>query len=83
MRGRELPWGKLDRNFFSQCVRACPPSPHFHRAAASVQSAPDAARAPAPPMTDMVPIFLARTVEGLAAFEDTLLKRDGFFQRQN
>ena len=33
-------------------------------------------------MTDMVPIFLARTVEGLAAFEDTLLKRDGFFQRQ-
>jgi hypothetical protein len=34
------------------------------------------------PMTDMVPIFLARTVEGLAAFEDTLLKRDGFFQRQ-
>lgn len=33
-------------------------------------------------MTDMVPVFLARTVEGLAAFEDTLLKRDGFFQRQ-
>ena len=33
-------------------------------------------------MTDMVPIFLARTVEGLAAFEDTLFKRDGFFQRQ-
>lgn len=30
----------------------------------------------------MVPIFLARTVEGLAAFEDTLFKRDGFFQRQ-
>ena len=31
---------------------------------------------------EMVPVFLARTVEGLAAFEDTLLKRDGFFQRQ-
>ena len=31
---------------------------------------------------DMVPVFLARTVEGLAAYEDSLLKRDGFFQRQ-
>lgn len=33
-------------------------------------------------MTDQVPVFLARTVEGLAAYEDTLLRRDGFFQRQ-